>query len=199
MADAFGLGSRIRKIVSRRRFFQWSLLLAALGVGRRADAQASRALRYRPLARPVLVPAADLSASGRARQFVADAVTLPSAATPNQPIRITGMIARTSADISTGLPADRFSAVCVRCPHELCDVDFVADSSTLAQEIVDEIGHPVREPVYVCPCHNSTFRMDDGERLAGPAPRGLYRFRVTGVTETAVEIGEVEEDVLVFV
>ena len=57
----------------------------------------------------------------------------------------------------------------------------------------------MNEPVYVCPCHNSTFKVDDGERLAGPAPRGLYRFRVTGVSAAAVEIGEVEEDVLIFV
>jgi hypothetical protein len=34
--------------------------------------------------------------------------------------------------------------------------------------------------------------------VAGPAPRGLYRFRVTGVSEAAVEVAEVEEDVLVF-
>ena len=54
------------------------------------------------------------------------------------------------------------------------------------------------EPVYVCPCHNSTFKVD-GDRLAGPAPRGLYRFRVTGVSAAAVEIAEVEEDVLIFV
>ena len=53
-------------------------------------------------------------------------------------------------------------------------------------------------PVYLCPCHNSTFTMAGGERLGGPAPRGLYQFRVTGVTQTHVEIGEVEEDVLLF-
>jgi hypothetical protein len=40
--------------------------------------------------------------------------------------------------------------------------------------------------------------VDTGERLAGPAPRGLYRFRVTNVTGAAIEIGEVEEDVLLF-
>ena len=41
--------------------------------------------------------------------------------------------------------------------------------------------------------------MAGGDRLGGPAPRGLYRFRVTGVTGTHVEIGEVEENVLLFV
>ena len=42
-------------------------------------------------------------------------------------------------------------------------------------------------------------RRSSKRRTAGrPAPRGLYRFRVTGVTETSVVIGEVEEDVLLF-
>ena len=77
-------------------------------------------------------------------------------------------------------------------------MDFIADPSKLPSEITDQIGHPVTEPVYVCPCHNSTFKIDDGARLAGPAPRGLYRFRVTGVNAAAVEIGEVDEDVLLF-
>jgi Rieske Fe-S protein len=69
----------------------------------------------------------------------------------------------------------------------------------LPPELVSEIGHAVTEPVYVCPCHNSTFTVQAGERLAGPAPRGLYRFRVTAVNGAAIEIGEVEEDVLLFV
>jgi Rieske Fe-S protein len=145
-----------------------------------------------------VVPLADLSVPWRARGFVADGVTLASAANPNQPIRITGSVVRTS---STGkdIGTDQFQAVCVRCPHEGCDVDFIPDPATLPPEVVGEIGHAVTQPVYICPCHNSTFKAEDGERLAGPAPRGLYRFRVTRVSETAVEIAEVEEDVLIFV
>jgi Rieske Fe-S protein len=133
----------------------------------------------------------------RARLFVADAVTLDSAATPNQPIRITGMVVRV-APAGENTP-ERYQAVCLKCPHEGCDVDFVPDPTKLPAELVTEIGHPVTEPVYVCPCHNSTFTVEAGERLAGPAPRGLYRFRVTRVSDAAVEIGEVEEDVLLFV
>jgi Rieske Fe-S protein len=159
-------------------------------------AQGSGPLRYHRLAQPVLVPLADLAVPGRARQFVAEAVTLASAAKPNQPIRVSGMVVRTAAGDNQ---ADRFRAVCVRCPHEHCDCDFIADPSRLPPEVVDEIGHAVREPVYVCPCHNSTFNVEDGERLAGPAPRGLYRFRVTGVSDAAIEIAEVEEDVLIFI
>lgn len=139
------------------------------------------------------MPLTDLSV-WRARSFVAEAVSLPSAAKPNQPIRINGIVVRTAA----GDHPDHFKAVSVRCPHEHCDVDFVGDPSQLAAEVVREIG-PVTDAVYLCPCHNSTFKAQDGERLGGPAPRGLYRFRVTGVSAAAVEIGEVEEDALIFV
>ena len=182
-------------MVDRRKFLAHSLALFVIGAARRLWAQAPSFLRFRPLARPVAVPLEDMTTRWRARQFVADAVTLDSAATPNQPIRITGIVVRTAAGDNT---PERFQAVCVRCPHEACDVDFVGDPAKLPPEIIAEIGHPVTEPVYVCPCHNSTFRVDTGERLAGPAPRGLYRFRVTSVTGSAVEIGEVEEDLLLF-
>jgi Rieske Fe-S protein len=184
-----------QKDTTRRTFLGQGLALALLGFGRRLWAQALDPFSYQPLARPVLVPLDDLATPGRAFPFVADGVTLASAATPNRPIRISGMVVRMAAGDSA---PERFKAVCVRCPHEGCDVDFVVDPSKLPQEITDQIGHAVTEPVYVCPCHNSTFKIDDGARLAGPAPRGLYRFRVTGVTAAAVEIAEVEEDVLLF-
>lgn len=180
--------------MERRSFL--GLLLSFLAFGERVWAQPARVPRYRPLARPVLIPLEDLATPGRARQFVAEAVTLASAATPNQPIRISGMVVRSAAGDDR---ADRFKAVCVRCPHELCEVDFVADPGKLPPEVVQEIGHVVKEPVYLCPCHNSTFKAEDGERLAGPAPRGLYSFRVTGVNGSAIEITEVEEDLLIFV
>jgi Rieske Fe-S protein len=183
-------------VVGRRSFLARSLAILVFGAAHRLWAQGVSFLRFRPLARPVAVPLDDMTTRWRARQFVADAVTLDSAATPNQPIRITGSIVRTAAGDNT---PERFQAVCVRCPHEGCDVEFVGDPGVLPPEVVAEIGHPVNEPVYVCPCHNSTFAVDTGERLAGPAPRGLYRFRVTNVTGAAIEIGEVEEDVLLFV
>jgi Rieske Fe-S protein len=179
----------------RRTFLGQGLMLMLVGMSRRVWTQGNAPLRYRPLARPVLVPLTELSAPGRARPFVAEGVTLASAAKPNEPIRISGMVVRTAA--SDDRP-ERFQAVSVRCPHEHCDCDFISDPSALPAEVVQEIGHPVKDPVYLCPCHNSTFKVDDGERLAGPAPRGLYRFRVTRVTDASVEIGEVEEDVLIF-
>jgi Rieske Fe-S protein len=182
-------------VVDRRKFLGHGLALFMLGAARRLWAQAPSFLRFRPLSRPVAVPLEDMTTLWRARQFVADAVTLDTAATPNRPLRITGIVVRTAAGGNT---PDRFQAVCVRCPHEACDVDFVGDPTKLPSEIIAEIGHAVTEPVYVCPCHNSTFSVETGERLAGPAPRGLYRFRVTSVTAATIEIGEVEEDVLLF-
>jgi Rieske Fe-S protein len=171
------------------------VLLMLAGFGRRAWAQAG-SLHFSPLARPVIVPLDDLATPWRARPFVAEGVTLGSSATPNQPIRISGMVVRTAAGDSQ---PDKFAAVCVRCPHEGCDCDFVADPNSLAQDIKNEIGHPVEHSVYLCPCHNSTFKAEDGERIIGPAPRGLYRFRVSRVTDAAIEIADVEEDMLIFV
>jgi Rieske Fe-S protein len=158
-------------------------------------AQGASLLRYRPLARAVAVPLEDMASQWRSRQFVADAVTLDTAASPNQPIRITGIVVRTAP---SGNAPEAFQAFCLRCPHEGCDVDYVRDPKTLPPEVIAEAGHAINEPVYMCPCHNSTFTGQSGERLAGPAPRGLYRFRVTKVTDATVEIGEVEEDVLLF-
>jgi Rieske Fe-S protein len=180
-------------MIPRRTFISGALGLA--GAGRlRAAARQGPPPRYSRLSRPVLVPLADLATPWRAKPFVADATTLPSAANPNQPIRLSGFVVRTAAPNTP----DSFHAVCVRCPHELCDVDFLADPRQLPPEVVEEIGRPVANPVYLCPCHNSTFTVEDGRRLAGPAPRGLYLFRITAVTDAAVEIGEVEEDLLLF-
>ena len=117
------MGPRIATVATRRRFLWHGFVLTVVGwIGRSLLAQSSRVLRYRQLARPTLVPLADVSTPWRSRQFVAEAVTLPSAASPNQPIRVTGMVVRTAAGGTDR--ADQFSAVCVRCPHELCDVDY---------------------------------------------------------------------------
>jgi Rieske Fe-S protein len=183
------------RAVGRRAFFGQSFAVIYLGLSRGLGSQGTNSLRFRPLARPVVIPVTELSTPWRARPFVADAVTLPSASKPNEAIRISGLIVRTKSGAAA---PDAFSAVSVECPHEHCDVDFMADASRLPAEVVQEIGRPVTGAVYLCPCHNSTFNVEDGGRLAGPAPRGLYRFRVTAVSDAAVEIGEVEEDVLIF-
>ena len=185
-------------MLGRRGFISRTLILLALasGLARRVWAQGAYLLSYWPLPVPVQVPLDDMLAQWRSRRFIADAVMLPSAATPNQPLRLDGMLVRT-APAGENTP-DQFQAVCLRCPHEGCAVDLVKDPSTLPDEIVQQVGHPLTDPVFVCPCHNSAFTVETGERIAGPAPRGLYRFRVTKVSDTAVEIGEVEEDLLLF-
>ena len=196
MADAGRLGARFIAMGTRREWFwqfgQGALLL--VGFGRRALAQAADLLHYGPLVRPVLVPLDDLATPGKAFPFTADAVTLASAATPNQPIRINGMVVRASKGDDS---PERFKAVCLKCPHEGCDVEFIGDPSRVPEEVTTAIGK-VSEPLYICPCHNSTFRVDDGSKLFGPAPRGLWRFHVTSVNPTSVEIAEVEEDALLF-
>lgn len=188
------MGTRFVKSSGRRQFFWQCLTFVLVALGRRVWAQAAEVVRFRPLARPVLVRLDDLATPGKAFPFTADGVTLSSAAMPNQPLRISGMVVRTSAGDNA---PERFRAVCLKCPHEGCDVDFIADPGTLPEEITSALGK-VTQPVYVCPCHNSTFRMEDGSRLFGPSPRGLYQFHVTAVQGAAVEIGEVEEDVLLF-
>ena len=91
------MGARLREIISRRVFLTRGVLAAAIGLRSKVRAQVSRLLRYRPLSQPVVVPLEAVSVPWRVRPFTADAVTLSSAATPNQPIRVSGMIVRTSA------------------------------------------------------------------------------------------------------
>lgn len=177
--------------IGRRAFLA---TLAVLGAGRALLAQGRRRLRYLPLTRPVRVPLAALPAPGRVRRFIAQGVAPPSAANAGEPVRVNGMVTRVSEGADA---AERFKAVCRVCPHEQCEVDFVADPADLDPIVLEEIGE-LRQSVYLCPCHNSTFATADGGRLGGPAPRGLYQFRVTGMSGTHVEIGEVEEDVLLF-
>ncbi len=198
MANAGALGSggdrRRRSIVTglgRRAFLT---VLALVGLGRSNLAQRRYRLRYLPLTRAVLVPLVSMPIPGRVRRFIAQGVAPESAADPGKVVRISGMVTRVSEGDDA---AERFKAVCRVCPHEQCEVDYVADPENLDSLVIEEIGR-VEAPVYICPCHNSTFTTADGARLGGPAPRGLYQFRVTNVTDTHVEIGEVEEDVLLF-
>ena len=73
-------------------------MLLLVGFGRTSSGQVVARFAIGPSRSPTVIPLADLSTSWRARQFVAEAVTLPSAATPNQPIRVAGMVVRTAAD-----------------------------------------------------------------------------------------------------
>ena len=163
---------RSKSRLPRRTFLQVAAVLFA-GLGRRLQAQGRWCrYRYRPLSRPVLVPRETLAVPNCARRFRASGVSLPTAAVPGQPVRVNGLVLRTSDADDT---PDRFRAVCAVCLHEQCEVDFVGDPADLHADVIAETG-PVDDPVYLYPCHNSAFAADDGRRLGGPVPRGFYRF-----------------------
>ena len=82
------------------------------------------------------------------------------------------------------------SALCVTCPHEQCQVDLVTDEARWRAWPARRPTHPLFE----CGCHFSVFdAAEEGARLSGETPRGLYRFRVAGVRDGMVEITEIEE------
>jgi Rieske Fe-S protein len=59
------------------------------------------------------------------------------------------------------------------------------------------MGQKPMNPLFECGCHFSVFdAAQEGARLSGESPRGLYRFRVTGVRDDMVEITEIEEAAL---
>lgn len=74
------------------------------------------------------------------------------------------------------LDSGAVEALSVLCPHEICEVERVADVAALAQR--EGVDLP-RRPLLACPCHFSVFDPEaSGAVLAGPAPRGLYRFEL---------------------
>ena len=162
--------------VPRRTFLQALAVLFA-GFGRRLRAQGRRfRLRFHPLARPVLVPRETLAEPNRVRRFRANGVSLPTAAVPGQPIRVNGMVVRTSdADDAP----DRFRAVCVVCPHERCEVDFVGDPADLHRRR-DRRDRPGRSSRLSLPLPQQRLcgRRRPASRRPGPAgPLPLPRHR----------------------
>lgn len=111
--------------------------------------------------------------------FVAEAFA-PTPPSGQRRVLINGVVFRRDADVS---------ALCVTCPHEQCQVDFVADAADLAR--ID--GAPPH-PVFECGCHASVFdAAKDGARISGETPRGLYRFQIEGITGGMVNITAIEE------
>jgi len=162
-----------RLLEGRRRFF--GAVLAMLGLARSARAQVadSAPIRYAPLVRSVRVPLASVAEPWSPVAFVAEAMA------PRR-VLISGVLYRTEKDLS---------ALCVTCPHEQCQVELVTDKERLARMPGSTSSHPLFE----CGCHLSVFdAANDGVRLSGEAPRGLYRFHVAGVDGDMVQITEVE-------
>lgn len=150
--------------------------LALLGFVRRARAQLAplpAAVRYAPLTRPVKIPLTSVELPWHAVPFVAEAMSA-------RRVLISGVLFRTETTLS---------ALCVTCPHEQCQVDLVTDGGRLSRMINPPLSHPLFE----CGCHLSVFdAANEGARLSGETPRGLYRFRVRGVNEGMVDITEIE-------
>jgi Rieske Fe-S protein len=163
--------------VNKRRSFI-ATGLALLGFGRRARAQLvdpSAPIRYAALTRPVKIPVDAVAAPWKPVPFVAEAMTGP------RRVLISGILFRNDTQLS---------ALCVTCPHEQCQVDLVTDQERLARMAGQKTTHPLFE----CGCHFSVFdAAKEGARLSGESPRGLYRFRVTGIRDGMVEITEIEE------
>jgi Rieske Fe-S protein len=175
----------------RRRFIGFALML--LGYGRRAWAQlASATPGYYPLTHPIRIPLDSVSALWRPVPFVAEAVLPQTSPTPGRRVLMNGLLyRRESGDDSSAL-----SALCVTCPHELCQVSLVTDETRLAR-LATTSGSDKKSPKFVCGCHGSVFdALDDGAWISGPADRGLFNFKVGGITDGTVEIDEVEVETL---
>ena len=158
------------------------------GAGRRVWAQiADGAPRYFPLTRPIRIPLDAVKTPWEPVSFTAEAMAPATAA--SRRVLISGVLFRKGAPPEPG----ELSVLCLTCPHEQCKVDLVSDPVRLAALI----GGTATHPLFECGCHASVFdAAREGERIAGETPRGLYRFRVAGVSEGIVEIGEIEEAAL---
>ena len=171
---------------ARRRFLAAGLAL--FGFGRRMLAQmtaSSGPVSYAPLTRAVKIPLTAVATPWSPVPFVAEAHFQPTGpgatAGTERRVLISGVLFRTEANLS---------ALCVTCPHEQCQVDLVTDVERLARMPGNVSSHPLFE----CGCHFSVFdAANDGARLSGETPRGLYRFRIAGVHDGFVDIAEIEE------
>jgi len=137
---------------------------------------------YARLSRPVRIPLDAVMTSWHPVTFTAEAMAPATATAASRRVLISGVLFRRSPD--------DLSALCLTCPHEQCQVDLITDSIRLAAMT----GGAATHPLFECGCHSSVFDAgQDGARVSGETPRGLYRFRITGVSDGVVEINEVEE------
>ena len=169
----------------RRTFIACGLMLATF---RRAWAQSAPIPpRYHPLKSPIRIALDRIATPWTLARFTAEAIS-PAADGPGRRVLISGVLFRRV------VPDDRptLSALCLTCPHEQCQVDLITDEARLAA-----IKAAPGNPVFECGCHASVFdALNDGAALAGPTPRGLYRFRVQATSDGAAVIDQVEESAL---
>lgn len=127
-----------------------------------------------PLAEPVLLPLDRLSRPWRPLAF--DAwfhLPTPEGEEPRERL-LKGVVMRLPPE-SDSRGGGALTALCRLCPHELCWVDLRDSVPELHREDLPSVDHPV----FACPCHTSLFDpLRQGAVLAGPSPRGLYRFGI---------------------
>lgn len=173
--------------LSRRRLL--ASCLAALGLSPRWSGRSPRRQdRFRRLTQSVSVPLTEVAALWHPAWFDAWLPVDDSGAGDGREILLKGVLLR----LPSGEGESGLHAFCLTCPHEICFVDYVEDTDWVPLNQHPKPDHPL----LVCPCHTSVFDpMARGDRLAGPAPRGLFRFRLE-LTGDSVAITAVEEAVL---
>jgi Rieske Fe-S protein len=165
--------------------------LALVGFVRRARAQLANPpspVRYAPLTRPVTIPVSAVNTPWQPVPFVAEG------SRDARRVLISGVLFRLRGAGAPGsIEVSQLSALCVTCPHEQCQVDLVTD----AERLVRMTDRKTTQPLFECGCHFSVFdAAQEGARLSGESPRGLYRFRIGGIRDGSVEITEIEEAAL---
>lgn len=137
----------------------------------------------------VLFPLAAVRRPWEPRRFSARCPDLRPRAGEADELRLNGILLRVPAGKAVPLER-RIKAFCLMCPHELCELNYVEDALAVRAEV--NPGHPM----LYCPCHFSAFDLPaDGRRIAGPAPRGAFRFRLR-LGKDRIEITEVEKEAL---
>jgi Rieske Fe-S protein len=184
----------------RRDFLARVLMLLGFDPG--AWAQSAAEPRYRALTHAVRIPLDAVTTPWQPVPFTAEGAEGPGGTKPGRVVLFNGVLFRRggsggsgpeSSPPTAGAAATELSALCVTCPHEQCQVELITSPVRLKK--MSGIDNP--HPLFECGCHFSVFdALQDGARISGLTPRGLYRFRITAVSEAGVEIGEVEEAAL---
>ncbi len=154
------MGARLLRAGHGRRTFLGGLGVALWGLSRRLWGQGSAPLRYRPLARPVLVPLTELSVLWRARPFVAEAVTL---AAPRSPRSRSGSPEWSSVPaLAMASPIDSARSRCAVRTNTATSI-IPPRRAASRRTSCRRSGGPSKDPLYLCPCHNSACKAENGE------------------------------------
>lgn len=169
--------------LDRRAMLRRCLGLAAAGRIFAADTSP----RFRKLKRPVTLSLEALAQPWRPVPFTARCAKSGS----GSEVLLKGIALRISAPDANN-PAEALRAFCLSCPHEQCEVNTVDDTRAEHWPAAARRVHLM----LVCPCHFSLFDpLAEGEVLAGPAARGLYRFGFT-IQGKRIIIRQIEEAAL---